>query len=329
MGASTVLVVGATGHVGSQAARRLAQTGHRVRALVRRPDQRIARSEELDIEYLVGDLTDQRSLDRAVRGVEAIVSTANGIIPDRNRSSPGRINELLGDALVETAVRHGVARFVQSSVPVFPWGDRHVPELAGKRRVEASLERSGLDHVIVRNPAFMDVWLVMCGCLAAQHSDPHATTRRPYGFMRTWQRLTGDLVTARHRLLAPGGPDHGSPLVASRDVAAALAAAVDHPTIRRRVVEFGGPEWLTWREVAGLMAERLGHDVTPVSLPAWFANAGRVATRPFSRSASNVLALTTFVAKHQPRWDDDAVVAELGIGPRLSVAEYLDEHLRP
>ncbi len=326
--ASTVLVVGATGHLGSQAARLLAQRGHHVRALVREPDRRIAGADDLDIEYVVGDLTDPDSIERAVRGADAIVSTANSIIPDRNPTAVRQLNALVGDVLVDTAVRLGVDRFVQSSVPVSEWGDRHVPELAGKRQVETALERSSLDYTIVRNPAFTDVWLVMCGCLAAQHGDPHATTRRPYGFMRTWQRLTGDLVTSRGRMLAPGGASHGSPLVATRDVASALAAAVDHPAMRRRTIEFGGPEWLTWREVAELFAERVGREVRTVAMPAWFANAGRIMTRPISRSASSVLALTTFVAKHQPRWDDAAVIEELGIGPRQTVAEYLDEHLQ-
>ncbi len=324
----TVLVVGATGHVGSQAAKELAHRGHRVRALVRSADKRIHAAEDLDIDYVVGDLADADSIDRAVRGATAIVSTANANIPDGRTPNPAAINTLLSDVLVNAAIRHDVERFVQSSVPVYDWADRHVPEIAGKRRIEAALEASPLDYTIVRNPAFTDVWLVMAGCLAAQNADPHATTRRPYGFMRTWQRLVGNLAIDHGRLLAPGGPAHGSPMIATRDVAAGMAAAVEAPNMNRRTISFGGPEWLTWAQIAQLIGDRIDRTVRPVPMPAWLASAGRAATKPLSPSASNVLALVTYVARHQPRWNDADIVAELGIPPRQTVAHYLDQHLQ-
>ncbi|MDJ0769686.1 MAG: NmrA family NAD(P)-binding protein [Ilumatobacter sp.] len=322
-----VLVVGATGHVGSQVATAVARTGRPVRALVRSADARISGADDLPIDYVVGDLTDEASIDRAVRGAEAVVSTANAIIPSGRTVGPSRLNQLGADVLVAAAVRHDVRRFVQSSVPTHDWGDRHVPELRGKRAIEAALAASPLDYTVVRNPAFTDVWLVMCGCLAARNRDPHATTSRPYGFMQTWQRLTGDLVTRRGRLLAPGGPAHGAAFVTTRDVAFGIAAAVASPDVARATIEFGGPEWLTWTDVAALLEERLGRDVTPTSMPAWLANVGRVATKPFSRSAANVLALTTFVAKYQPHWERAAIVDQLGLPPQQTVAEYLDDHL--
>ncbi len=322
-----VLVVGATGHVGSQAAKALARSGWSVRALVRTADKRIHGADDLPITTVVGDLTDRGSIDRAMDGVAAVLSTANSIIPDANPTSVDALNEVAGDVLVDAAVRHGVERFVQSSVPTHDWGDRKVPELRGKRRIEDALAASPLSYTVVRNPAFTDVWLVMCGLEQAENGDPHATTRRPYGFMRTWRKMTGNLAVGRGRLIAPGGPDHGSPLVTARDVALGLAAAVDAPFAERATLEFGGPEWLTWAEVAELVGERIGRDVSPLAMPAWFANVGRAATRPVAGSASNVLALTTLVAKHQPRWEAAEVVDRLGVPPQQTVAQYLDEHL--
>lgn len=324
---SRVLVVGATGHVGSQVVKILARDGHRVRALVRTDGQTIDGADRLDIEYSIGDLTDRASIDRSLEGVRAVVSTANSIIPTGSTPAAAELNRTTGDVLVDAAVRHGVERFVQSSVPVHEWGDRHVPELAGKRQLEAALQASPLGYTIVRNPAFTDVWLVMAGAAQAANRDPHATTARPFGFMQTWQRLTGDLVSERGRLLAPGGPDHGAAFITTRDAAHAMAASVSSPRTLRRTIELGGPEWLTWRDVADLFSQRLGRPVRPVTMPRWFANTGRLAAKPFSPSVSNVLALTTFVATYQPRWEDAPVVAELGLPPQQSVADYLDEHL--
>src|SRR4051812_34634080 len=70
-----ILVTGATGKVGSRLARRLAQRGDQVRALVR--DQpRAAPLREAGVELAQGDLLDVPSLAAAVRGIEAVVHCA-------------------------------------------------------------------------------------------------------------------------------------------------------------------------------------------------------------------------------------------------------------
>jgi NADH dehydrogenase len=65
-----ILVVGATGMLGSEICRLLAEDGRPVRALVREtsnPD-RIAALSSLGAELVHGDLKDRRSLDAACRG---------------------------------------------------------------------------------------------------------------------------------------------------------------------------------------------------------------------------------------------------------------------
>ena len=100
-----VLVVGATGHVGSQVARLLAESGRPVRAFVRSAGSTIHGADDLPISYVVGDLRDPDSVDAAVRGVGVVVSTANGIIPSGRTASPKQMNELTGDVLVAAAER--------------------------------------------------------------------------------------------------------------------------------------------------------------------------------------------------------------------------------
>ena len=60
-GAMLVLVTGATGFLGSAVARALLARGHEVRALVRPGTPRTV-LEGLEIQYALGDLTDQPSL---------------------------------------------------------------------------------------------------------------------------------------------------------------------------------------------------------------------------------------------------------------------------
>jgi dihydroflavonol-4-reductase len=67
-----VLVTGATGFVGWHVAKKLSDRGVRVRALVRDP----RRLRELDVESVVGDLRDSRSLEKAVGGCSVVYHVA-------------------------------------------------------------------------------------------------------------------------------------------------------------------------------------------------------------------------------------------------------------
>lgn len=320
------LVLGATGHVGSQVVKALLKRGRPVRALVRKPHAKVHGAEGLgDLDYAVGDLADRESLRRALDGVDIVVSSANGIIPSGKTMSVKSINRDGHDALIKEAERAGVRQFVQSSVPT--WEREHtVPELAGKRALEARLAASSIPATIVRNPAFMDVWLVMGGCRQLIGPDPHATTRRPYGFMRMWQAMTGNLVTRRGVLLAPGGGRHGAPFIATRDVAEILAGAVGRDDCLNRIIEAGGPEWVTWHEVAEKLSRKTGRKVRPVPMKAWFAATGQGAMRPIMPSAANVLALVKLVAAHQPRWEDPPIVEELGLPEQMTLDRYIEQN---
>lgn len=325
-----VLVAGATGQIGSHVIPILLNNGHKVRALVRRPDAQIHGVERGAIEYAVGSLEDRDSLVQALKGIDVVVSSANAIIPSGKTMSVKAISDQGYENFISAAEEAGVRQWVQSSVPsVSPAFDATVPELAGKRLIEARLERSSIAHTIIRNPAFTDVWMVMTGAGAAANDHPHATTSRPYGFMKMWQGMTSNLVAKRGILLAPGGRQHGSPFIAVQDVANMMAGVVGKQAAYERTIESGGPAWVTWGELAELMSKKAGRKVRVIPMPAWFARVGQLMTRPFSASASNVLALVKLVAHYQPDWKSAPVVAEFDLPKQTSVAEYLDQHWTP
>ena len=85
-------MIGATGHVGSQVAIGLARAGCDVTALVRQPAATIQDPYEGEILYKQGDLYDEDSLRRAVKGVDVVISTANGVVPQRKGGDAGRVN---------------------------------------------------------------------------------------------------------------------------------------------------------------------------------------------------------------------------------------------
>jgi dihydroflavonol-4-reductase len=69
------LITGASGFVGSAVLRQLIAAGHTVRALVR-PNSDRRNLAGLSVEIVTGDLTDCRSLDRALAGCSFLFHVA-------------------------------------------------------------------------------------------------------------------------------------------------------------------------------------------------------------------------------------------------------------
>ena len=222
----------------------------------------------------------------------------------------------------------GVARFVQSSVPTYP-GEGSVPELHGKRLIEKRLFTSPMQTIVIRNAAFMDVFLVMGGFKQARDRSEHATTHRAYGFIRIWMAVVGDFVQKRGWMIVPGGASHGTPIIATDDVAQMLVGGALYSGNDNLLVEAGGPEWITWREIAETIAKKVGKErIRIIPIPGWLARINQALARPFSASAANIFALIAFVAEYQPRWDSKAVVEKFGLPKQLTVSDYLDLNYR-
>jgi UDP-glucose 4-epimerase len=108
-----ILVTGATGKVGSRLAKRLAQRGDQVRALVRDP-ARAADLREAHIALAEGDLLRPESLAPAVSGVDAVVHCAaffRGATPEQAQA----VNELGTRHLASVARAASVKRFLFTS----------------------------------------------------------------------------------------------------------------------------------------------------------------------------------------------------------------------
>ncbi|MEL6107940.1 MAG: NAD(P)H-binding protein [Planctomycetota bacterium] len=323
----TVFVAGATGLVGSQVARILDTKGHRVIALVRDSSKRIEGVSE-NVRYVQGDLRSPHLFAGELKGVDVVVSSANGIIPESRGVNAERVNDSY-EAFITACEAAGVDRFVQSSVPSHRI-ESTVPELGGKRAIEEWLRASAMQSFVVRNPAFMDTWLVMNGFREAENRDAAATTKREFGFMKRWLWMVGNLASKHGFFIAPGGASHGSVLIASRDVAEMMAACVDHETYDDLLIEAGGPQWVSWREIADIIAARVGRPrLRIIPLPAWTARMLQLAATPFSPPVANVFGLIRLVAKWQPRWDSKPTVELLNLPPQWTVSDYLDAQTSP
>jgi uncharacterized protein YbjT (DUF2867 family) len=155
-----ILVVGATGLLGSEICGQLAARGKQIRALARATSDpvKVDRLRALGAEIAVGDLRDPASLAAACRGVSAVITTASALPfayqPDVN--TPRTTDQEGALSLISAARAAGAQHFVYTS---FPITNRPFPLQDAKRAVEAGLRSSGLTHTILQPTYFSEVWL--------------------------------------------------------------------------------------------------------------------------------------------------------------------------
>jgi uncharacterized protein YbjT (DUF2867 family) len=258
-----VLVVGATGVLGSATTRCLVAAGHGVRGMTRHA-ARMRDVEALGAEPVIGNLADPASLARACAGVDRIFVAAHGAL-GRGRNRSEVVDDAGHRALIDAAREARVSRFVYTSaLGVAP--DHPVDFFRTKWKIEQYLASSGLPYVVLRPAAFME-W--------------HA------------HAFNGAAVLKKRRAVIPGTGTKRRNFVAARDVAEVATRALVADVPRTHLLAVGGPRDFTNDEVAALYAHiaavpaRITHIPRAVlSLVGWIA-------RPFHPGIARAMRLSS------------------------------------
>src|SRR5439155_6523744 len=180
---------------------------------------------------------DDASLARSCDGVHAVISTASSTLSRQAGDSIETVDQQGQLALVDAARRAGVDHFVFVSFRENP--GIQFPLTVAKRAVERALKSSGMAYTILQASYFMEVWLTPA-----------------LGF---------DVANGKVRLYGEGS----RPIswISYRDVARAAAAAVTEGTARNMVVELGGPQALSPREVVRMFEAAGAPEIATESVP--------------------------------------------------------------
>jgi uncharacterized protein YbjT (DUF2867 family) len=226
-----VLVTGATGFVGPFVANAIADAGHAVRVLERKPgawrDAGIHCQEAVQ-----GDVTDADSLRRAVDGMEVVVH----LVAIR-QGKPQQFEQVMVEGtrtLIAAAKESGVRRLVlMSALGANEQTKDLVPYYGAKWTMEQDVKASGLEHVIVR-PSFV----------FARHG----------GILPTFLKLAR---LSPFTAIMGSGEQRIQPIWVD-DVAAHFAQAVDKADAANRTFELGGPDVVSWNELWERIRASLG-----------------------------------------------------------------------
>jgi uncharacterized protein YbjT (DUF2867 family) len=210
---SPILVTGAAGAIGRNLTAMLLAKGRKVRALVRRGDDRAGDLRRLGAEVVQGDLTDLASMHRAVEGCARIYFGMS-------------VSVAYLEATVNTAAvarHHGLEAFVNmSQMTVTQMSITETTDSAQHKLhwlAEQALSWSGLPVVTVRPTVFLEGFLLLFAAASVRDHD---------------------------ELALPLGASKTSP-ISSEDVARAVAVILDDPAPHiGHIYDLTGPESAIW-----------------------------------------------------------------------------------
>ena len=107
-----ILVTGGTGHIGNVLVRRLIQAGRKVRVLAL-PDESRRSLQDVEVEFVTGDILDSSSCRQAMAGVDVVYHLAGVIaISPGHEKRMWEVNVVGARCAAEAAAAMGVRRFI-------------------------------------------------------------------------------------------------------------------------------------------------------------------------------------------------------------------------
>jgi NADH dehydrogenase len=179
---------------------------------------------------------DRESLGPATAGVDVVVSAVHGFT-DPHRSALAAVDRDGNANLVEAAKGAGADFVLMSTVGAA--GDSPMELFRMKHAAEQHAARSGVPTTIVRATAFLELWIDLLHHTAARSG-------RPLVFGRGQNPIN---------------------FVSVADVAAVVEQAVIDPTTRGKTLEIGGPNDLTFDQLAQAVQSAAGRTAAPRHIP--------------------------------------------------------------
>ncbi len=255
-----VLVAGATGYLGGFVAQELKARGYFVRALVRSPKKLDHLWDSTD-EIVRAEVTRPDTLEHICDGIDVVFSSI-GITRQKDGLTFRDVDYQGNKNLLEAALKAGVKKFVYVSAFNGP-SLRHLDIGAAHEDFVDELKASGICYAVLRPTGYF-----------SDMGEFFEMARRG----RVWLIGSGENRT---------NPIHGA------DLAIRCVDAIDGD---QREIDVGGPETITWSEVAALAFEVLGRQAKVTRIPEWLMWSVVRLVRLFNRHQGDLLAFFTTMA---------------------------------
>lgn len=287
-----IVIVGASGRLGSIVARQLFAQGKPVRAISRTPEK-LEPLRALGAEVMPGDLRDPLACACACQGADQVFVAAHAF-NSTGQNVPRTVDGAGNRHVIDAARQAGVAHFVFTSI-AGARPDHPVDIFRFKYEAEQYLRASGLRYTILRPTAFMELWAT----------------------------IIGEPIARRGQALIFGRGVNPINFVSVADVARFALLALQDEQARDQLIEVGGPENLSLLQFAESIERVTGHPAKQRHIPLALMRVMRSITRPINPAFSRLVASSIFMDTHDMTFDPTATLARYPT--RLT---HLDEVVR-
>jgi uncharacterized protein YbjT (DUF2867 family) len=293
-----ILIVGATGTLGRQVARRALDEGYKVRCLVR-SQKKAAFLKEWGAELVSGSLSQPEILPTALEGMDAVIDAATARATDslsiKQVDWDGKV------ALIQAAKAAGVERYIFFSIleaEKYP----QVPLMEIKRCTELFLSEAGMNYTILRLCGFMQG-------LIGQYAIPILEGQA------IW--VTGESSPVAY--------------MDTQDIAKFAVRALSVPETEKQTFPVVGPRAWSAEEIVSLCERLTGKQAKVSRLPINFLRTMRHVTRFFQWgwNVADRLAFAEVLANGVPLTASmDEVYQTFGLDPQetTTLESYLQEY---
>ncbi len=234
-----VLVTGATGFLGQRVVRQLLVRRHQVRCLIHSPGkERVFDHRAVEIHY--GSIMNPDALKQALYDVQSVVHLVGTIRPGKGATFDGIHRQ--GTANMAAAAKEAGVRELIYVSALGATSDPSYPYFHSKRQAELEVTNSGLDYTILRPSVIFG------------EGDEFLTA------------LAGLVRLGPVTPVIGGGKNRMQP-VAADDVARCVAASVGDSTVKRKIINLGGPNRLSYNDLLDEVALAMGKRARRVHIP--------------------------------------------------------------
>ena len=249
-----VLVAGATGYLGGFVVKELKARGYLVRAIARSPEKLSDFQGAVD-EIVKAEITQPETLEHVCDGIDVVFSSI-GITKQKDKVTFRDVDYQGNVNLLEAAKRAGVRKFIYVSV-FNGLNLLHLEIVKAHEDFVDELRASGIDYAVLR----------------------------PTGYFSDMGEFLKMAKKGRVYLIGRGknkvNPIHGADLAVT---------CVDAAEGEQKEVDVGGPDVLTYREIAELAFQSLGKPIRITSVPVWAMKLLVAATRIFNKHQAGLQA---------------------------------------
>ena len=289
-------IVGATGVLGSAAAKHFLKKGLHVKCFVRNKEKAMELA-SAGGELIVGDLTNKASIVNACKDVDVLIACAHGML-GKGRNKSENVDDAGHKYLVDAAVQANVQQFIYASISGLA-ANHPIDFFRTKYSVEQYLINSGLNYTILRMPAFME-W--------------HA------------HRLLGKSIIDKGKVTILGKGDNLTNFIAVDDVVQALNIIVGNEAHYNKIINLAGPGNISRNDVARMYVRLLSKTPKVSHVPVGALKVLSAIINPFHPGIGRIMKFSAYTDKADMTMNVNDSVQQFGLRP-TTMEEFIKKQV--